>query len=264
MTIIIQDVLDALTAPATAVPNSVDKLLFGNDRTIVSGIAVTFMVTQHVLEQAHRFGANLILTHEGAFYSHHHSLQIHADESVFKAKKQFIEQNDLAVYRVHDFLHRNYPDAIMEGLIRALDWEPYVNETFPTATVVTIPAISVSETAEYVKMRLGISTLRVVGDLTKSCSRIGLLVGNRGGSELAIPLFEQHRLDLIVYGEGPEWETPEYVRDAVHMGEDKALLVLGHLESEQPGMKRLAERLSKMFATVPVHFIPVDSVFKFV
>ena len=35
-----------------------------------------------------------------------------------------------------------------------------------------------------------------------------------GGGALAIPYFEAEHLDLIITGEGPEGETPEYVRDA--------------------------------------------------
>ena len=69
------------------------------------------------------------------------------------------------------------------------------------------------------KNRLGITYLRAHGDLGMECSKIGLLAGYRGGAQNALPLFDREQLDLIIYGEGPEGETPEYVSDAVFMNE---------------------------------------------
>ncbi|AHA58143.1 hypothetical protein M493_09737 [Geobacillus genomosp. 3] len=77
-------------------------------------------------------------------------------------------------------------------------------------------------------------------------------------------MFEQEHLDAIIYGEGPEWETPGYVRDAVHQGRRKALIVLGHAESEEPGMRYLAEWLGLQFPDVPIHFIQETPLFQVV
>jgi hypothetical protein len=95
-----------------------------------------------------------------------------------------------------------------------------------------------------------------------SCKRVGVLVGYRGGGESVLPLFEKENLDLVIYGEGPEWETPEYVRDAVRQGRKKALIVLGHAESEMPGMEYFARELQEKFPSIPVHFLPEKSVFR--
>ena len=92
--------------------------------------------------------------------------------------------------------------------------------------------------------------------------RSGLLAGYRGNGATAIPLFEQEQLDLIIAGEGPEWETPEYVKDAVHQGKRRALILLGHAESEEPGMEALAEQMRAEFPSIPVHFIPAVRTFE--
>ncbi|WP_306220343.1 Nif3-like dinuclear metal center hexameric protein [Cohnella sp. WQ 127256] len=258
----IQDVIDVLMAPVGDILGSIDKLIVGNPSSEVTGIAVTFIATHHVLEQAYHLGANLIIAHEGTFYSHTDSIQPHrGSDLVYNAKKQFIDHNGLAIYRFHDYCHRYEPDIIMEGLIKELGWQAFVTEQLPVATVITLPSCTVREVVEHVKKQLGIGALRAVGDLTMTCERIGLLIGYRGGGELVIPMFDQHNLDLILYGEGPEWETPEYVRDAIHMGQRKTLLVVGHLESEQPGMRLLADRIGALFPRIPVHFIPVKPVF---
>ncbi|SFT13777.1 Nif3-like dinuclear metal center hexameric protein [Paenibacillus sp. BC26] len=268
MTLIVQDVLDALASkvPGGAAGCRADQLLFGDAGLAVSGIVVTFIASQQVLEQAVSLGANLVISHEGIFYSHHHDGD--RDKGlmgpVHAAKKQYIAERGLAVYRFHDGLHRQQPDGIMEGLLQELGWEAFVVEHLPAASIVELPSCTGLEIAAHVKTRLGIGSLRAVGNLSAQCQRVGLLAGYRGGGALAIPLYERNKLDLILYGEGPEWETPEYVRDAIHFGAAKSLLVLGHLESERPGMKLLADRLSRSFAAVPVHYVDVDSVFDLV
>ncbi|MCL6458267.1 MAG: Nif3-like dinuclear metal center hexameric protein, partial [Gorillibacterium sp.] len=131
----------------------------------------------------------------------------------------------------------------------------YLETNYPTAAILTIPEVTVEELVQYVKQKLGLSSIRMVGDLTARCKRVGVLAGYRGGGVQAVPLFDKENLDVILYGEGPEWETPEYVRDAVYQGSQKALLVLGHAESEAPGMKYLAVAIKQYLPDIPVHFI---------
>lgn len=259
----VQDVMDALEGPAGPQNHSVDGLCFGELLAEVTGIAVTFMATQAVLEQAVRAGANLIISHEGLFYSHH-DVTNQEQNSVADAKRRFLEENALAVYRFHDGIHRSQPDGIMEGLVRALDWQAYVTEHRPEAALLTMPETSVDQVILHIKRKLSLQYVRAVGELSMNCSRIALLAGYRGGRDTAIPLFEKYHADLVIYGEGPEWETPEYTRDAQAMGKRQSLIVLGHAESEQPGMELAARRLSERFPMLPVHFIPVAPLFRVV
>jgi putative NIF3 family GTP cyclohydrolase 1 type 2 len=134
----------------------------------------------------------------------------------------------------------------------------------PAATVLHIPSLTLERTAQYLKEKLQIPYVRVVGNPEMLCSRVGLLVGYRGGAALALPLLKDYNLDLVIVGEGPEWETPEYVRDAIHQGRNKAYIALGHAESEQPGMKELAERLRHQFPGIPVYFISQKPLFRII
>lgn len=72
---------------------------------------------------------------------------------------------------------------------------------------------------------------------------------------MTIPLIQNEQLDLIIAGEGFEWETPEYIRDAVQQGKSKALIMMGHAESEASGMKLLADRLAERFPELSVRFV---------
>ncbi|MCM3724863.1 Nif3-like dinuclear metal center hexameric protein [Neobacillus cucumis] len=264
MTITVQAVLDKLMEPVNKIPNTVDTLKFGDPNMVVKGIAITFMATQKVIERAINLGANLLITHEGLFYSHIDHIEIVEESPVYLEKRRLIKESGIAIYRFHDYIHRYQPDGIMVGLIEALGWKTYVEKNQPTSTIVKIPSMSLREIAEYVKGKLGIEFVRTVGNLDGTCTRIGLLAGYRGGGSLSIPLFEKEKLDLIISGEGPEWETPEFIRDAVYQGKQKALMVLGHAESEAPGMKYLAEWIETIFPGIPVHFIPEKPIFQVV
>ncbi|PLS01081.1 Nif3-like dinuclear metal center hexameric protein [Neobacillus cucumis] len=262
MTLTVQTVLNRLMEPVEHIQNTVDTLKFGHPKMEVTGIATTFMATQQVIERAIHLGANLLITHEGLFYSHMDNQEILEENTVYFEKNRLIEESGIAIYRFHDYVHRYQPDGIMAGLIEALEWKTFIEKDTPTSTVVKIPPMSVSEIAEYVKDKLGIQFVRTVGELSDTCTRIGLLAGYRGGGTLSIPLFEKENLDLIISGEGPEWETPEFVRDAVYQGKRKALIVLGHAESEAPGMKYLAGRIQTLFPEIPVHFISEKPLFQ--
>lgn len=261
MPVTIQNVIDQLIKPVGGLQNTVDILQWGNPTTEVKGIITSFMPTYQVIQQAIEMEANLLITHEGLFYSHHDHTDFLENNPVYHEKRKLIEDSGIAIFRFHDYIHRYRPDGIMAGLVQALEWEPYVEEHQQAASILTIPEMTVREIAEHVKSKLDIGFVRAAGDGSFTCTRIGLLAGYRGGGALSIPLFEKENLDLIICGEGPEWETPEYVRDAVYQGKQKALIVMGHAESEEPGMKYLAQWMKTIFPDLPICFIPEKPVF---
>ncbi|AIQ48509.1 transcriptional regulator [Paenibacillus sp. FSL R7-0273] len=262
MTITFGTVIDWLTAGIPVPEQTVDRLENGAPETEVRGIVTAFTASQYVIEQAAALGANLILSHEGIYYSHHDQHERLSQDPIYLQKSALLARQETGIYRLHDHVHRYTPDGITEGLIAALGWLGYVTEHRPAVSLLTLPPMTAREAAEHVKSKLQIAYVRAAGDLSAACSKIGILVGYRGGGQLAIPLYGEEGLDLIIAGEGPEWETPEYVRDALQQGRSKALIMLGHAESEAPGMKLLAERLAAQFPAVPVHYIPERPVFE--
>ena len=208
--------------------------------------------------------ADLVISHEGIFYSHRHEQAGKEADSVRREKERLIEEAGLAVYRCHDVGASLRPDLITRGLIRALEWETYLEKERLRPGFCPFPGTTLNHLAEHVKERLNLPCLRVAGDLSAECRRVGILVGYRGGGRTAIPLFEEEGVDVVIAGEGPEWETPQYVKDAVFQGKGRAYVALGHAESEEPGMKYLAEILDRSFPGLPVHFVPETPVFRVV
>lgn len=258
----VREVIDFLTNPAIDMENTVDHLLFGDPESIVRGIATTFVATQEAIDQAMLLGVNLLVSHEGFFFSHRGKREVFQDDPVYRQKLQMIENSHIAIFRNHDHVHRQTPDIVTEGLLVSLGWRAFEVDRRQAWSVLEVPAMTVREILTHIQRSLDLAHLRYIGNEAMPCRRLGVLVGYRGTGELATPLFEKEDLDAVIYGEGPEWEAPEYVRDAVYQGRHKALVVLGHAESEMPGMSRLATRLQKSFPDIPVHFIPQKPVFQ--
>ena len=67
---------------------------------------------------------------------------------------------------------------------------------------------------------------------------------------------------MLLVGETVEWETVEYVDDAVTEGRRKALVVIGHIPSEQAGMEECTRWLKGFVKGVPVEFVPAKQPFR--
>ncbi len=85
-----------------------------------------------------------------------------------------------------------------------------------------------------------------------------MLVPGASGTDMQIQALRDNSIQVVVAGEVPQWETYEYVRDAVTQGRQKAIVFIGHINSEESGMKFCADWLKK-FVNVPVSFVECGS-----
>ncbi|WP_208586565.1 Nif3-like dinuclear metal center hexameric protein [Gracilibacillus suaedae] len=256
----IKELMNRLMENIEPVENSVDMLIAGDDTKIVNKVAVAFMPTYEVIKQAIASGANLLICHEGAFYSHDDN-KVATVTDVYQQKVKLIQESGIVIWRLHDYIHRYQPDGIMQGMIKALNWDSYVKQHHTEYTLFDLPIQSLQQVTEHIKSQLQLDRLQYVGDLSQNITKVAILVGFRGGGINTIPALENDA-DVVVYGEGPEWETPEFTRDALAMGKNKAAIILGHLESEEPGMLFLSEYLSTIYPIIPVEFIPTNNCIK--
>ena len=239
---------------------TVDTFKAGNPDERVTGIATTMMATFDVLQRAAASGKNLIITHEPTFYGHQdQTAELEkAQDAVYRTKQDFIREHHLVIWRFHDYWHRRRPDGIMTGMVRALGWEKYQNAEHPGLFV--IPETSLNDLALSVQQRLDIRTLRVVGNAKMRVTKVAL---NPGAPGIAAELtaLERDDVEVLLMGENPEWEAIEYGDDAAAEGKHKALIILGHIPSEQAGMEDCAEWLKGFVPEVPVAFVPAKEPF---
>jgi putative NIF3 family GTP cyclohydrolase 1 type 2 len=240
---------------------TVDTFKGGDPNTKVTGIAVTMMATMDVLQRAAAKGENLVITHEPTFFDHldvSNQLPQGDNDPVFAEKRKFIEDHHLVVWRFHDYWHRRSPDGILTGVIKQLGWEKYQDTKNPY--LFTIPEITVGQLSDELKKKLGIYVMRVVADRDMKVKRLALSPGSAGFHHEAGAL-EMPDVELLIAGESREWETVEYVADAIAQGRRKALILLSHVPSEQPGMDECTTWLKTFVTEVPVEFVPTKDPF---
>jgi putative NIF3 family GTP cyclohydrolase 1 type 2 len=239
---------------------TVDTFKAGNPDTPVTGIAVTMMATLDVLQRAAANGQNLIITHEPTFFNHYDDKPEGMDENdaVWKEKRAFIEQHKLIIWRLHDHWHRRMPDGIQVGMTRALGWEKYQNPE--NQNLYTLPETTLEKLAADVAKRLDTPMMRVVGNPEMKVTKIALNPGYTGFVRETHEL-EMDNVEVLLVGETREWETVEYAADAVTEGKRKALIIIGHVPSEQAGMEECARWLKTFVKGAPVEFVPTKQPF---
>ncbi|HXP67051.1 MAG TPA: Nif3-like dinuclear metal center hexameric protein [Steroidobacteraceae bacterium] len=232
---------------------TVDTFKAGNPDTVVTGIAVTMMATMDVLQRAAAQGDNLIITHEPVFFDHMDTPQgIDESDAVWREKREFIARHELVIWRFHDHWHQRKPDGIQSGMTRVLGWAKYQDPQNPH--LFKLPPTTLRELAEEVSRKLQRPILRIVGDPGMPVSVVVMSPGAAGFARHAAAL-EAKEVDVLLAGEAHEWETVEYAADAVSQGRKKALILIGHVPSEQAGMEDCAQWLKTFIKGVPVEFV---------
>jgi len=240
---------------------TVDTYKAGDPDIKVTGIAVTMMATFDVLQRAAASGANLIITHEPTFYNHlddFNEIPQKENDPVLAEKLAFIKEHHLVIWRFHDHWHKRSPDGIEAGMTHALGWEAFQDKR--NQYLFTIPETTLEKLAAVLKARLELHTMRVVGDPKMKITRVALSPG-AAGMHREIGALENPDIQLLITGESREWETVEYTDDAVSEKKNKALIVLGHIPSEQAGMEECTRWLKTFVSEVPVNFVPAAQPF---
>ena len=88
-----------------------------------------------------------------------------------------------------------------------------------------------------------------------------ILAAGAPGSARHIRLLEDKNTQVVLAGEAQQWETYEYMRDAVSQGRNKAIVFLGHINSEEAGMDYCATWLKTFIKDLPVNFVESGSSF---
>jgi len=227
---------------------TIDTIKMGDASQPIQGIVTTMFATCETLEKAAAFGANLIIPHEPTFYGHQDNTDWLKDDPVFEHKRRLTEKHGLVIWRCHDTIHRMHPDGILAGMEQQLGWSSSRPGFY------TISPRSVADLCAFLKARLDIPFVRVVGSLEQTCKTVAFFMGAPGGQRQMLEA-RRNPTDVVIIGECPEWETHEYFRDAQHARRNQALIVLSHIPSEQAGMQWLAQWLKVKFPHLSITYM---------
>ncbi|HET7121386.1 MAG TPA: Nif3-like dinuclear metal center hexameric protein [Solirubrobacterales bacterium] len=253
--------------------DSGDGIAAGDAETEIHGVTVSVWPTLEVLRRAVADRKNLIVTHEPLFWTDEDPAKVIPGDRLAEAKRSLIFENQLVVFRLHDHWHLRRPDPFWTGLGRALGLDRYGlgrqdlvdashSDRSETASRLEsthrLPPISLAALVENIERRMSIHSIRVVGDPKLEISELALCPGFCSLARAAANLASA---DALIVGECREWEGVEYVRDLAASGAAKAMIVLGHAVSEEPGMELCAEWLGALVPELEVGYVRANAPF---
>ena len=142
---------------------------------------------------------------------------------------------------------------MVTGLASALGWSSRAVKSGDA--LYEIPPATAEATVALIRSKLNLRAgLRVVGDRHATIRRVLLFPG----SMTPATMWQRYsEVDMIVAGEVREWENTHYAADIFTAGEKRALVTIGRVVSEDPGMRACAEWLKTMVKEVPATWIGV-------
>ena len=232
---------------------TVDTFKAGRPETTVRGIATTGMATFDMLRRASAAGRNFVITHEPTFYNHLDQTEVLAADATYLAKQRFIEDQGMIVWRFHDHAHMLRPDPLVAGSARTLGLAPYASPT--ERGIYTVPQTTLRALAADIARRVGGRFIRVCGDPEMKVTRIAM------GPGYGVPPLTQ-AVDVSIGGEAPEsGGHAEYALDAHALGRPRGVILLGHMMSEDWGMREVADWLRAFVTDVPIDWIAAGEPF---
>jgi putative NIF3 family GTP cyclohydrolase 1 type 2 len=244
--------------PGAPFTQTVDTLKSGSRDTIVTGVVTTMFATVEVIRKTIAAGANFIIAHEPTFYNHTDDVDWLQQDDVYTYKAQLLHDNNITVWRNHDYIHSLKADGVYNGVLDKLEWKQYDTGN----NVLKIKSMKLKEIISHAKTKLDIKEARYMGDLDRLCEKILLMPGAAGGMR-QIGSISRSRPDVLMCGEVHEWETAEYIRDARTEGMQVSLVVLGHIASEEPGSIFMANWLKSNISGITATHIPSGNSLQF-
>jgi hypothetical protein len=239
-----QQVVDRLRATGPALPaDTVDGLEAGDPATLVTSIAVTLMATMTHLQWAVERGHNLVISHEPVFYSPNDDPGTRASDPIYLAKKKFIDDQRLVVYRMFDQWNALLTAAASDDLARRCGWRPPMAAS---GQVYEIPPTTLGGLLVQVPSLPG---TRVIGDRALPVRRVCILPG---GTSLSATRDGLEEADAVIAGEPREWEAVPYVLDSISAGRPKGMILLGRLVTENPAIGACAEWTRRLIPELSV------------
>ena len=161
----------------------------------------------------------------------------------------------MIVWRFSDHWTSRQPDPRVAALAETLGWKDGPGAD----NIYRIPETSISSLTAHVSKRLALrGGMRTIGP---PGMRVRTVLVSPGTTDLASTVARLKGADVILAGEPREWEVVPYVLDAREAGAAKALISVGRLVSEEPGMRACAGWVRTLLPDVKVEALPVSDPF---
>ncbi len=248
------DVLEHFKSVGTWVDwaDTCDGFLHGDPEAEVAGMVAAWIPTTMAIEEAAARGANLIVTHEPAFFTERLYREHPASRRVAEARRALLDELGITLLRCHDTWDRMPGVGIPAAWARWLGFPVVDPDESSFYRLLDVSGHTVKSLARKIleKTRpLGQDVVLVYGDRSREVSRMG--VGT--GAITRLPLMAELGADVCLGTDDGcnAWNAGLWALDS-----DTPTLLVHHAVAELPGMRALAEHLDGKFP-VKTSYVPV-------
>ena len=262
-----------------------DGVKFGNTDQECTGVVTALVPTVDVIKKTAKLGANLLFVHETVSYLTPDWPEWKADFDckVYDQKIKLIKDNNIVLVRDHDHMHANKPDSIFHGVLKYLEWLPYLDKKQPILFGYTVnfpQPKTLRQISEELIEKIGLNGLRYVGNPDDQFERLSFTGHIYPGAFISahykdngswtdytteiIRTMQENDVHLIIPGETVDWTVLSYIRDGLQLGQQMACINPGHFNFEELGAKYAKDWLGDLTKhQVPIKYIPSDDLWHY-
>jgi len=256
-----------------------DQILYGDASLECTGIVTTIYASPEVIKKAAEKGANLIICHEACFWNHgdHTDWLRDTGNTAFSKKTKLLDEYKITVWRDHDYIHsgipmedmpEGYTDGIFYGFAKEIGWDKYIIDDPVRPVLYEIPQTTVSQIAEKMLATFHLTGFKVIGNQNANVKKVWIpghiLEGNPRSDEM-ISYIQNNNINLILPLELIDFTVAEYVRDSALLGENRAIISMGHFNLEEPGMRYMCTYLKEAIdQDIPCTFIQAGDMYRYI
>ncbi len=252
-----------------------DEYKCGNPEDECTGIVTALVPTVNVIRKAIELNANLIIVHEPIFYTSLDKGGWYQDfeNEVYNEKRKLIDDHHICIWRDHDHLHAHNPDGIFTGTMKYYgfgdNYEVISDGHMFSSFVVRFEEKTLGELCEFFSKKIPLNGVRVIGNLEQKVSSMAFIghlypMGDLN-DEYSVKMIKiAQMVDVVIPGETIDWTLLSYIRDAVELGKNKAMISIGHFNGEELGSKYMKDWLGDLIDhQVEITYVPSGDMYNY-
>lgn len=258
-----------------------DQVLFGNPDQECTGIVTTCWANVDVIRYTIEKGANFIICHEALFWNHgdHRDWLEESQNEVYLEKKKLLEDNNIVVWRNHDYIHSgipyngDYTDGIFVGLAKKMGWDHLIDNpinSFDDSLVCSTAyefnqEVDPQDLAKQLIDTCNLNGIKLMGNEHAKIKKAAVLFHVFGDAKEAIEKTDKSDIDCLLTMELIDFTYAEYIRDSGMLQKNRVALNMGHFNLEESGMEYMLTYLDEAIGEyVPAWFKQSGDNYKYI
>ena len=157
-----------------------------------------------------------------------------------------------------------YEDGIFLAFAQRLGWQDYVTDKCAYPMTFQIKPTRVEDIIDRFITGFNLNGLRYIGDKELVVSKVFMCMHLFGADNEFISKVDHEDFDLIIPGETIDFTLLQYLFDTNIIYHNKAAIIPGHFNMEEPGMEYMVEYLPEIIGKIPCSFIKSQDMYHYV